>query len=36
MDSIVKYIYKHSLEQPQKVAVIATDYEVDYATLWTD
>ena len=29
------HIYKHSLEQPQKVAVIATDHEVDYATLWT-
>jgi acyl-coenzyme A synthetase/AMP-(fatty) acid ligase len=34
MNSIVKCIYEHSLEQPQKTAVIATDHNVDYSTLW--
>lgn len=34
MRSIVKSIYKHSQEIPQKTALIATDYTVDYGTLW--
>lgn len=34
MQSIVKCIHQHSIAFPQKTAVIATDYTVDYATLW--
>lgn len=34
MRSIVKSIYEHSLSQPQKIALIAPDRTVDYATLW--
>lgn len=34
MQSIVKYIHQHSMEYAQKTAVIASDYIVDYATLW--
>ena len=32
--SIVKSIYLHSQNTPDKVAIIATDYKVDYRTLW--
>jgi acyl-coenzyme A synthetase/AMP-(fatty) acid ligase len=35
MNSIVKCIYEHSLKQPHKTAVIATDHKVDYSTLWS-
>lgn len=35
MRSIVKSIYKHSLETPSKTAIIGTDCIVDYATLWS-
>ena len=34
MRSIVNSIYKHSLAQPDKTALIALDRTVDYATLW--
>lgn len=34
MRSIVKCIYEHSVETPDKCAVIATDCEVSYAALW--
>ena len=34
MRSIVKSIYTHSCNFPEKVALIATDYTVDYKTLW--
>lgn len=34
MQSIVKCIYEHSVAYPRKTAVIATDFTVDYATLW--
>ena len=34
MRSIVKRIYEHSVETPEKCAVIATDCEVSYAALW--
>ncbi|MBE6025605.1 MAG: acyl--CoA ligase [Clostridiales bacterium] len=33
--SIVKCIYEHSLETPEKPAIIATDCTVDYKTLWS-
>lgn len=32
--SIVKCIYQHSLEMPDKTAIIATDCTVDYQSLW--
>ena len=32
--SIVKQIYTHSQETPSKTAIIATDYTVDYRSLW--
>ena len=35
MRSIVKCIYEHSLETPEKPAIIATDCTVDYKTLWS-
>lgn len=34
MRSIVKSIYNHSRIFPEKTAIIATDYTVDYQTLW--
>mgnify|MGYP000931475988 CR=1 FL=1 len=34
MQSIVKCISEHSVAHPKKTAVIATDFTVDYATLW--
>lgn len=34
MRSIVKCIYEHSLNYPQKPALIAQDMTADYATLW--
>ena len=34
MRSIVKSIYTHSLETPEKTALIATDYTLSYKTLW--
>lgn len=34
MQSIVKCIYEHSIAYPQKTAIIASDFTVDYATLW--
>ena len=34
MRSIVKCIYEHSLHQPEKIALRATDDTVDYGTLW--
>ena len=34
MRSIVKSIYEHSCNFPKKTALIATDYTVDYETLW--
>lgn len=34
MRSIVRSIYEHSLEWPEKTAIIAADHTVDYATLW--
>lgn len=34
MRSIVKCIFDHSQNFPQKTAIIATDYTVDYETLW--
>lgn len=34
MRSIVKSIYEHSRNFPEKTALIATDYTVDYRTLW--
>ena len=35
MRSLVRSIYQHSLETPEKTAIIALDDTVDYATLWT-
>ena len=35
MRSIVKSIYEHSLSFPEKKALIAIDYTVDYKTLWS-
>ena len=35
MRSIVRSIYEHSLEFPDKTAVIAADMTVSYKTLWT-
>ena len=35
MRSIVRSIYEHSLEHPDKTAVIAADMTVSYKTLWT-
>lgn len=32
--SIVKAIYEHSIETPDKLAIIGTDFTVDYATFW--
>lgn len=34
MRSIVKRIYEHSIDTPCKTAIIATDCNVDYITLW--
>ena len=34
MRSLVKSIYEHSLETPEKPAIIATDRTADYRTLW--
>lgn len=34
MRSIVKSIYEHSRSFPEKTALIATDYTVNYQTLW--
>ena len=34
MRSIVKSIYEHSQNFPEKTALIATDYTVNYQTLW--
>jgi len=34
MRSIVKCIYEHGRNFPEKTALIATDYTVDYRTLW--
>ena len=34
MRSIVKCIYEHSIETPEKIAVIATDGKVSYEQLW--
>ena len=34
MRSIVKSIYEHSCETPDKTAIIGLDDTVDYATLW--
>jgi len=34
MQSIVKCICEHSISYPHKTAVIASDYTVDYVTLW--
>lgn len=34
MRSIVKSIYEHSQNYPDKTAIIALDYTVDYSTLW--
>ena len=32
--SIVKSIYIHSQQTPDKTAIIATDYTVSYRSLW--
>lgn len=32
--SIVKYIYRHSCQHPQKTAIIGTDATVDYQKFW--
>ncbi len=34
MRSIVKSIYTHAQTFPKKTALIATDYTLDYETLW--
>ncbi|MBE6038982.1 MAG: acyl--CoA ligase [Anaerofustis stercorihominis] len=34
MKSLVECIYHHSLEQPEKVAIIGTDITVNYSQLW--
>ncbi len=34
MRSIVRSIYEHSLTEPEKTAVIATDFTVSYRTFW--